>query len=270
MKSHLVSYATERFRTSQGRLTRSAKQHGVHEVHTWNKKALEGSVLYKTQPRILNAERGAGYWLWKPFIIKESLKNLGPKDVLIYSDSGIEVIGDLSPLFCLVRRKELLLFQNHYDDFCVPSQNLCGKWTKRDCFVLMDCDEPRYHKGRMLDASFLVLMNTPLTRAFVTEWFLYCCQPHILTDRPNACGLPNLPEFFDHRHDQSVLSLLGIRSGLETFRHPSQIGNHLKMPRYRQAGEWIWHPYGSKGICRNSPYPTLLSHHRGAFKEWPH
>ena len=78
----------------------------------------------------------------------------------------------------------------------------------------MNCDESRYHDGQMLDASFLMVSNTNAVRDFVREWQQFCTRPEILTDSPNTCGLPNLPDFVDHRHDQSVLSLLAIREGL--------------------------------------------------------
>lgn len=126
----------------------------------------------------------------------------------------------------------------------------------------MGCDEPRLHRGQMLDASLLVLVNHERSRAFVREWLAACTQSRILTDEPNVCGLANLPGFLDHRHDQSVLSLLATRDGMEIFRHPSQNGNHAKDESVRQPGEWTRHRYGYGGIFHNSPYPTLLNHHK--------
>src|SRR5262249_22978056 len=143
-----------------------------------------------------------------------------------------------------------------------PGPNICSKWTKRDCFVFMDCDESRHHRGQMVDASFMLLVKTERSIAFIREWFLYCSQRHLLTDQPNICGSPNLPDFVEHRHDQSILSLMANRDGIELFRHPSQHGNHLKEERYREPGEWTRYPYGSRGIYYNSPYKTLLYHHR--------
>jgi len=43
--------------------------------------------------------------------------------------------------------------------------------TKRDCFVLMDCDEPRYHEAPMLDASLVVLRKTERSLEFVRREF---------------------------------------------------------------------------------------------------
>lgn len=265
MKTHLVSYATARFLRSQKKLGRSALRHGIDVVRAWDRSALEETVFYQEYKAVLDLPRGGGYWLWKPFIIEDILRDVSPGDIVVYSDAGIDIIGDLSPLFTLCLEKGgILLFGGHYDDVGAPGPNLCAKWTKRDCFVLMQCDEARYHEAQMLDASFVVLAKTARVQTLVHEWLRCCGDDRLLTDRPNTCGLPNFPGFIGHRHDQSILSLVAVREGLEIFRHPSQYGNHLKPEPYRQAGEWMRHPYGTKGIFHNSPYPTLLNHHRGA------
>ena len=264
MTNYLVSYATGKFLASQKVLAESAQRHGIDKVVAWGRDTLEQTTFYKLHKDTLEQPRGAGFWLWKPFIIERLLTKIAPGDVLVYLDAGMEVISDLSPLLALcIEKKGLLIFAGHYDDWGAPGANLCRKWTKRDCFVGMECDEPRYHDGRMLDASLIVLAKTDASRAFVHEWSLYCRQSQLLTDEPNICGLPNFPDFIDHRHDQSILSLLAIRDRIEVFRHPSQFGNHMKEEQYRVPGEWKRYPYGEKGIFRNSPYATLLNHHRG-------
>ena len=262
MKRLLVSYADERFLRSQKRLDRSALRFGIDEVRAWDRLALERTTFYRQHRKILDKRRGSGYWLWKPFIIAEALARLGDGDILVYSDAGVEIIADLSPLFELcLGNNGMLLFANHPRGDPVLPSNRCSRWTKRDCFVYMDCDTPYYHGSQMLDASFLVL-TVNAARGLSREWLQYAVQSRILTDGPNACGLPNLPDFVDHRHDQSILSLLAQRYGIEVFRRPSQAGNHLKAQPYRQPGERLRFPYGAQGIFLNSPYGTLLHHHR--------
>jgi hypothetical protein len=269
MKSHLVCYATGRFIACQQSLVRSAQAHGIDHVQAWDREALEATLLYRLFRSTLDLPRGSGYWLWKPFIIAQALRRAASGDSVVYADAGIEIVDDLSPLFPLCREQGgVLLFAGHYDDVGAPGPNTCGKWTKRDCFVFMGCDAPAYHRGQMLDASFLVLTKCQRSVRFVRDWFFYCCQTQLLTDAPNVSRLPNLPGFIAHRHDQSILSLLASREKLEVFRHPSQFGNHLKAESYRAPGEWHKHPYGAKGIYENSPYKTLLNHHRGRAIWW--
>ena len=57
-------------------------------------------------------------------------------------------------------------------------------------------------------------------------------------------GQANFIEFKDHRHDQSVLSLMTVKYGLEMFRDPTQWGN------------------SEKDLFANSPYDQLFDHHR--------
>jgi uncharacterized protein YndB with AHSA1/START domain len=264
MRTWIVSYGDAAFATSRQRLMDSAARYGIDERRAWDREALERTILYQTHRATLDELRGGGYWLWKPFIIMETLKELAFGDLLVYADAGIEIIGEPAPLFQLcAEERDIVLFAGHYDDAGAPGPNVCAKWTKRDAFVCMDCDTPRYHQARMIDASFLIIKKTTRSIALVREWLLCCCQPHMLTDAPNICGLANLPEFVGHRHDQSLLSILAEREGIELFRHPSQHGNHAKAEPYREPGEWTRAPYGAHGVYGNSPYPTLLGHHRG-------
>ena len=63
--------------------------------------------------KILDAPKGIGYWLWKPFIILETMKNISEGDVIVYSDSGIEIIENLDPLITICKeQKPVLLFAN--------------------------------------------------------------------------------------------------------------------------------------------------------------
>ncbi len=261
MTSYLTSFATAKYRTSLAVLIGTAVRHGIDEVRPWRPEDLRSLDFFRAHQAVLEQPRGAGYWLWKPFIIREVLREARNGDPVVYADAGVAITDSLGKLFALCREKEMLLFVGHYDGVC-GQPNVCRAWTKRDCFVLTGCDAPRYHEARMLDAAFIVLTKSERVQRLVDEWLSYCCDSRILTDSPNTCGQPNLPGFVDHRHDQSVLSLLAARDRLELFRGPSQFGNHCKVEHVRVAGEWLRQPYGTDEIYANSEYGTLLFHHR--------
>jgi hypothetical protein len=264
VKTHLVSYADARGLASQQALERTAGAHGFHVMHSWDRTRIEQSSLYREHRAMLDYPRGSGYWLWKPYVIAETLREMAVGEIVVYADVDTEIVAPLAPLFaCCEHHDGFALFAAHYDEVAGSQPTTCRTWTKRDCFVLMDCDEPRYHDGEMFDASVLVLQKTDAVDAFVQEWLRHCLDDRLLTDRPNTCGLPNLDGFVDHRHDQSILSLCALRRSIEPLRHPAQRGNHLKPEACREAGEWTRYPYGSKGTWSNSPYPTLLDQHRG-------
>ena len=78
----------------------------------------------------------------------------------------------------------------------------------------------------------------------LNEWLRYCRDPRIITDDPNMCGRPNFIEFKDHRHDQSILTILSIKYNFTLFRDPTQWGNE------------------ERNSFTNSSYPQLFHHHR--------
>jgi uncharacterized protein YndB with AHSA1/START domain len=258
----LATYADACYCTAQRRQIESAGRFGIDVIRAWSRDTLESTAFYQEHREVLDQRRGSGYWLWKPFIIRETLKEMDDGELLVYSDAGIAIVASLGPVLALCRDgRDVVLFANHYRDI---GENDCATWTKRDCFVLMDCDEPRFHDGPMVDASFLIVRKSERSTAFIDDWLSYACRSELLTDTPTAGPLPDFPRFIQHRHDQSILALLAIRYGIELFRHPSQHGNHLKPAHLREPGEWTRFPYSSSDVFHNSPYTTLLNHHRGA------
>ncbi len=182
---------------------------------------------------------------------------------MIYADVGVRIVSALTPVVELARNSgDVVVFdgRGHFSGQAHRNQARC--WTKRDCFLLLGCDEPAFHDAAMVDASLVVAINTPRARAFVAEWLDACRDPRALTDAPNSSGVDNLPEFHAHLHDQSILTLLARRHGLRGFRCPSQYGNHCKPKPLRVPGEFVRRPYGSEGIDEASPYPTLCVLHR--------
>ncbi len=208
--------------------------------------------FFRRHRDILSLPRGAGYWLWKPYYIEQVLRQSAPGDVVAYIDSGIEIIADLSPVveICSAGRG-ITLFQVH------DGHNII--WTKRSCLVGMDCDEPRYHWAQQVLGGFQLYRHCDESFDFLRTWMKYCLRPQLLTDAPNPQGMENYPEFIDHRHDQSIISLLAERWELPIYRCPSQWGNDWALPEFCSPGIAIGKvvaPY------ENSPYGQLIDHHR--------
>jgi hypothetical protein len=253
-KTYLLSFATPAFYRSQSRLSVSARSHGIDEVFEYRQKDIKRTPFYCQNRRILNQRRGAGYWLWKPYFLIETLKRVPNDSIIVYSDAAIEIVGDLDPLFPICEQTGgIVLFSN--------AGHLNRTWTKRDCFVLMGHDTEDYWNGQNIQASFHLWKRTERNFAFLQQWLSYCRDARILTDIPNECGSDNLPGFIEHRWDQSVLSVLAISWGLEIYRDPSQWGNHDKLEEFREPGEFLQTAYSLQPY-QNSCYGSLLNHHR--------
>jgi hypothetical protein len=78
--------------------------------------------------------------------------------------------------------------------------------------------------GQLL-ASFVIIKNSWKSKLFVANWLTYASDERAITDLPNQLGKPNYPAFQEHRHDQSVLSLLGKKWNVFIGDDPSQWGD---------------------------------------------
>jgi hypothetical protein len=252
MKLWLVCYANRKFVAPQRWLVQSAQRFGFDEIRAYQECDLRRTEFFRRHRDVLTARRGAGYWLWKPYYIAQVLREAAPGDVVAYVDSGIELIADLRPLvdICLAGRG-ITLFQVH-DGFNII-------WTKRSCMAGMNCDEPRYHWAQQVAGGLQLYRHCSESFDFLRQWFDDCCQPQLLTDSPNPPGMENYPEFRDHRHDQSIASLLATRWELPIYRCPSQWGNTWALPEFRPPGT---KEFPNRVPYQNSPYGQLVDHHR--------
>lgn len=260
---YFLSYATPFFEHLRSELLESCRKFGMENFLTWSESTLRAHPFYHDQQFIFSQQRGAGFWLWKPFLILRSLQALNEEEVLFYADAGCRIIDDPTPLIKIAKKSEngVLVFDAQ------PETN--RGWTKRDAYVLADCDNEAGWNSKKVIATVLLFRKCATSIAFVTEWLNLCLQPQALTDAPNMYG-DNLPEFKDHRHDQALLGLLVHKHKMETFRNPSPWGNFLKLSRFRVKGEHISYPYlfnnsvsaYSTKPQANSPYHTIFEFNR--------
>ncbi|KQZ95578.1 hypothetical protein ASD74_12245 [Rhizobium sp. Root564] len=161
--------------------------------------------------------RGAGFWLWKPYIVGDVLDNVPDGTIVIYTDVAMTFISDPAPLAKLVADQPIALFH------LVPFHSM-STWTKRDCFIHLDADSSDFWYMPQLTAAFQVYRACDKSRAFVKALQHASSGKVQLTDLPNTLGRPNLPDFQDHRHDQSILTIIARKHGIETHPDPSQFG----------------------------------------------
>jgi len=212
----LVSYAgaadpslDAQFQANQQSLIASAPTGGIDEVLAWNRGKLIATSFYLQHREILDRKRGGGYWLWKPFIILEAVKQAQSDDVVVYWDVGRARASVFTrPLAPLLR-----WCRDHNGIFPGVAIFPQSRWTKRDCFHLMDCDTREFWNARQIQATFS-LWSGGASVEFLSQWLHWCCDRRCLTDDPNECGLSNLAGFREHRHDQSVLTNLCVRHRL--------------------------------------------------------
>lgn len=219
MKVH-INYADGRYLNAQAYCSSTATSIGGFDRSISYRRQDIDPTFAVSHSSILSLPRGAGYWLWKPYLILKTLKGLDKDDWLMYTDSGMY----------FRRNPWEWLGEKEADmgDKKVATFGECGmnkEYCKRDAFVLMGLDEERYTNSSQRTASIFLCKKTDFSISFLETWINYCTDPRILTDLPNTQGKPNYPEFRDHRHDQSVMSLLCIQNGVCLLQDMTQFGN---------------------------------------------
>ena len=228
----VINYADIKYRQAQIMCTKSAKYFGADQVWEYSPESIPEDFR-QAHKEILSMKRGNGYWLWKPLIILDALEKVNEGDYVFYIDAGAAVVDDIHHLINAMNNADANIMT-------FVGSAIEKVWTKRDAFLLMDCDSPEYTDTPQISAT----CNESIE--FVREWLRYMTDARIVTDQPNQLGQPNYPEFRENRHDQSVLSLLAKKHKLPLFRYPSSPSN---------AG----YP---KDVAERSPYPKITDSHR--------
>eukprot|EP00933_Yihiella_yeosuensis_P081410 TRINITY_DN9500_c0_g1_i1.p1 TRINITY_DN9500_c0_g1~~TRINITY_DN9500_c0_g1_i1.p1 ORF type:complete len:937 (+),score=167.32 TRINITY_DN9500_c0_g1_i1:33-2813(+) len=218
-----VSYAHGCCQKSLAKNRKQALQVGADEARAYGKADLGPTWIEKNE-HILSQKRGAGWWLWKPRLILQTLKDPAVpwhRGVVLWVDAGNFLHADPRPLLS----KGL-----HESDVTALRLKWCleAEWTSDLTLERLNtssrysiCDRPQ------LGAYFLAFRKSELSIKFVEEWLKLCEDQKTLLGRIAASKLGLLdeseksnesveddeylessPNFNTHQADQSVFSVL--------------------------------------------------------------
>ena len=209
---HLCSFGDSRYQTSCERLKEQAEDFDLFAtIRLYNEYDLSESFRQDFQEQLCAGVRGFGYWVWKPWIILDALSRIADGDVLLYVDMGCHLNS---------RGKEKLFsywqeVKQNASGFLVSQLETDREecyWTKGD---LLD-----YFQARGTGAAFspqyqsgvIFIRKEPKTVSLIQIWLDIYYEGFRLAD-DSLSSSPNEPGFVEHRHDQSILSLLLKRHG---------------------------------------------------------
>jgi hypothetical protein len=160
--------------------------------------------------------RGYGYWLWKPLVILNRMNDTSDGDIIIYADAGCGIsIKDEAR----VKFKEWIQHVNEH-----PTHRISFRmhhkeehYTKADVFKYMNCDADEYKQTGQGIGGIQIYVNNTENKLFLNELLHHMTVEnyHYLTDSPSK--ISNSPGFIDHRHDQSLLSLMMKKYGSHVY-----------------------------------------------------
>jgi hypothetical protein len=213
-----INYADANFRRHQRYALYCAKYFGKFDkVIGLSEENIDRKFKYKYSD-ILSQKRGAGYWLWKPYFINKMLKQIEYGDYLFYSDSGAMIIKNIDLLI-----SELCKYKQDIMGFELPL--IEEQWTKKELFLSLNCDEEKYHKSNQILATYILIRKSKISEQFISDYLRYSCDIINISD-VFISSIKQQNNFLEHRHDQSIYSLLYKKYNLRPFKDPSQYGNN--------------------------------------------
>ena len=218
MKKIFLNYSDQAFLKQQSFSSKMAKIFGGFDrIFSFTREDI-GNEFYINNKAILDKKRGGGYWLWKPYFIQKTLKKLNFGDYLFYSDSGV----------CFLKSVDGLI-----DSLENEGQDVMGfelpliecQWTKKEVFLNLNMDFEKYKNSNQILASFILIKKTKFSVNFFDEFLLASSNQVNLTDELEK-NVKQSNLFLEHRHDQSIFSLLYKKYNLIPFKDPTQIGKY--------------------------------------------
>ena len=201
MKIHLCFYTNERFRPRETYLIKYYKDKGFN-VFPYRSELVKIDDFYNENKKILDSPTGDGYWLWKPYLIMKTLNQMKENDILLYLDIGCEID---------IRKKDkiLELIEKVKEDLIIGSFTHNDKdWSKFDLVDRLQITNPILLLKPQHQASCIMIKKCQKTIDLVKEWYeiSYENNYHYIDDSKSI--KKNLIGFREHRHDQSIFSLL--------------------------------------------------------------
>jgi hypothetical protein len=260
MRSNFITYANKNFLTNASALERNAHSVGFDDCKVLNSAELFPENFRKKHSKLIEAPRGHGYWLWKPYGIHKALQGMGTEDVLFYCDAGRSTYYQFRDF----PRELVRLTRESMKGFLVgpsvPNFGPVSRWTKRDCLVAMGADKPEITMLPQVQATWSVWTKTDSAFSFLERWISNCCDPRCNGDSANTSGLPNLTDFEDHRHDQSILSILTYQTAAPYLNFDGTIIQKIlnARPRSELASNFMKRPQNAEDMLRSSSPLILL------------
>lgn len=202
MKKHLVTYGDTNYKDIKESFLKSAVTAGFFdEIHSFSELDLDAG-FYKKIYEPVKSCRGGGYWIWKPYFVKKILNNLETNDILIYCDAG-----------CTINKNGKNRF-NQYIDMVLAAESgtvdFALNWreyqfTKAEVFSYFQSASEIMNSAQLV-GGILILRKCPHTIKLVDLWLETAVNhPFLFTDEQKSSQYEG---FIDHRHDQSIFSVI--------------------------------------------------------------
>lgn len=225
-KKYFLVYDDGTHTTYVDKLIASVKQYSDFIVIIYKKSDIDSDFMTNNK-KILNENRGGGYWLWKPYIINKILSKIDDEDYLFYLDSKYYFLENFNSLYeNIMKNNDIILWSNKPNENTNQMKNYC----KMDVINKYGIEEIVFNNNAIeCWAGAIFLKKLPYIEKLMKEWLTMCCVYEDISDVNSV--LPNYEYFNGHRHDQSLLSVLV---------HKYNINLHFFENKYLQNVRYPW------------------------------
>jgi len=218
MKIHLVTYGDDNYTEIKKSFIQTAVESSFFDqIHDFSHHDID-PIFYKEVYEPLKSYRGGGYWIWKPYFVKKALDSIENNDIMFYCDAGSRINSNGTKRFS----EYINILSNARTgtiDFSLSWREY--QFTKQEVFDFFKSTEDII-LTRQLMATVLPIKKCAHSCKLVDTWYKMACEnPFLFTDEKRS---PQRKEFIDHRHDQSVYSIIRKMYGAniigdETYFH---------------------------------------------------
>lgn len=251
MQTTMICYADDQMTISQQLCIKSAREVGKFDQgFSFGPHSID-KFFYQRHKHVLEAPQrggGKGFWLWKPYIVDQAIRALPDGDILVYCDSGVEWIA---PFYHLLNAQANEKYEAENDVFLFSNGHRHVDWCKKEVIShmmpLSNPFNPSFTQIKQVQASVMIFRVNDHTRDFCARWLAWCCVPGFIDDTLRGS---QLPEFREHRNDQSILTNLAIEDSIDLHHWPAQYWQDKKVDYPRDT------------------YPQMFYHHRYRNIDW--
>lgn len=214
---YLCSFASPDLKQSKKRfLAQSSEMKFYKDTRVFNWDDL--SINRKRQIKLFlkKDKRLFGYACWKPEIILNFLKVLPDNSILQYSDIGCHFnkkgTNRLTEYLNIIKNNNILAFKYSKPNFVTDKKLKYQiyyehEYTKNDLFEYLNiADNSNIRNSEQIWSGSIFFKKNVETINFVKKWLEICNNSSLIDNTLSKSK--NSEEFVEHRHDQSVFSLL--------------------------------------------------------------
>lgn len=208
----LISFADGAFANRKNEFEKQAEAFGVFsDVEVYDRRTLDQSFVSQHKEFMTSNSKGFGFYIWKSQAVLQAIADSRDYDLLCWLDAGYTLNpGGISRFLDYISmaqasKYKMLSFYNIYTEYM---------WTKADLAKRLGVyEDPEIMSSSQISSGFFLMAPTRSNISLVRDWSKISIENNYHFSSNDPSKHPNHEKFIEHRHDQSIFSLLTKKRG---------------------------------------------------------